>query len=147
MAITEHEIGDLRRYVHRLPGAGRRESVLLAAVRRFVATFTEATHIAVQVEAASNLYINDRLAAEAFQMVVEGLSNVRRHTHATHASIGLACQDERLIVRIANDDANGVVPAGFIPRSISERAAALGGQAYVERMAGGGAQVLIEIPL
>jgi signal transduction histidine kinase len=147
MAITEHEIGDLRHYVHQLPGTGRRESVLLAAVRRFVATFTEATHIAVQVEAASNLYINDRLAAEAFQIVVEGLSNVRRHTHATRASIGLACEDERLVVRIANDDANGVVPASFIPRSISERAVSLGGQAHVERIAGGGVQVMIEIPL
>ncbi|MFL5804937.1 MAG: histidine kinase [Roseiflexaceae bacterium] len=147
VAITEHGIGDLQRYVHRLPGNGRRQSALGAAVRRFVATFTEATHIAVQVEAASELYINDRLAAEVFQMVVEGLSNIRRHTHATRASIGLASQDDRLIVRIANDDANGVVPTSFIPRSISERAAALGGQARVERIAEGGVQVIVEIPL
>jgi signal transduction histidine kinase len=147
VAITEHGIGDLRRYVHRLPGAGSRQSVLVAAVRRFVATFTEATHIAVQVDAASELYINDRLAAEVFHMVVEGLSNIRRHTHATRAAIGLASQDDRLIVRIANDDANGVVPTSFIPRSISERAAALGGQACVERIAEGGVQVIVEIPL
>jgi signal transduction histidine kinase len=147
MTITEHGIVDLRRYMHQLPGAGRHEGVLLAAVRRFVVTFTEATHIVVQVEAASDLYINDRLAAEVFQMVVEGLSNIRRHTHAARASIGLACQDDHLMVRIANDDANGVVPTNFIPRSLSERAAALGGQARVERAIGGGAQVIIEIPL
>jgi signal transduction histidine kinase len=147
MVITDQGIGDLRHYVHQLPGAGKRESVLLAAMRRFVTTFTEATRIAVQVEAASDLYINDRLAAEVFQMVVEGLSNIRRHTHAVRASIGLTCQDDNLIVRIANDDANGVVPASFIPRSISERAAALGGQVCIERSAGGGAQVIIEIPL
>jgi signal transduction histidine kinase len=147
MAITDKGIGELRHYVHRLPSTGKLESVLLAAVRRFAATFTEATHIAVQVEAASDLHINDRLAAEVFQMVVEGLSNVRRHTHATCASIGLARQDERLIMRLANDDADGVVPEDFIPRSISERAASLGGQACVERKAGGGVQVLVEIPL
>jgi len=147
VAITEHGIGDLRRYVHRLPGNGRRQSALGAAVRRFVATFTEATHIVVRVDAASDLHINDRLAAEVFQMVVEGLSNIRRHTHATRASIGLVVQGDRLIVRVANDDANGVVPTSFIPRSISERAAALGGQACVEHIAGGGVQVIVEIPL
>jgi signal transduction histidine kinase len=147
MTITEHGIVDLRRYMCQLPGSDRRGSVLLAAVRRFVVTFTEATHIAVQVEAASDLYINDRLAAEVFQMVVEGLSNVRRHTHAACASIALACRDDCLIVRIANNDANGVVPTSFIPRSISERALALGGEARVERVIGGGAQAIIEIPL
>jgi signal transduction histidine kinase len=147
MAITDQGIGALRNYVHRLPDSGKRESVLLEAIRRFVATFSEATHIAVQVEVASDLYINDRLAAEVFQMIVEGLSNIRRHTHAAHASILLTCQDDCLIMRIANDDVDGVVPIHFIPRSISGRAAALGGQACVERVVGGGAQVIIEIPL
>jgi signal transduction histidine kinase len=147
VAITEHGIGDLRSYVHRLPGAGGRQSVLVAAVRRFVATFTEATHIAVQVDAASDLYINDRLAAEVFQMVVEGLSNIRRHTHAARAGIGLASQNDHLIMWIANDDTNGVVPTSFIPRSISERAASLGGRARIEHIAEGGVQVIVEIPL
>ncbi len=144
MDMTNQGIADLRRYMHQLPNAGNRENVLLASVQRFIKTFTEATHIAVQVEVVSELYINDRLAAEVFQIVVEGLSNVRRHTHATCASIELARQDDSLIVQITNDDAEGIVPARFIPRSISERAAALGGQARVELVAGGGAQVIVE---
>jgi signal transduction histidine kinase len=146
MAITEQGIGDLRGYVHRLPAAGNRENVLLAAVQRFAATFTEATHIAVKVEGASDLHINDRLAAEVFQMVVEGLSNIRRHTQATCASIGLACQNDCLIVQIVNDGANAAVPPRFIPRSIAERAAALGGQTCVEYIAGG-TRVTVRIPL
>ena len=35
-------------------------------------------------------------AAEVFQMVVEGLSNIRRHTHAACAGIELARQDDEL---------------------------------------------------
>ena len=146
-AITDQEIGALRQYIHELPGNGTRESVLLPAVQRFVATFTEVTHIAVRVEAAPDLYINDRLAAEVFQMVVEGLSNVRRHTHATCVSIGLVRQNDSLLLRIINDRADAAAPARFIPWSIAERAAALGGQAQVEHIAGGGTQVTVEIPL
>ena len=121
-AIAEQGIADLRRYVRLLPDAGNRESVLLASIQRFIKTFTEATHIDVQLEAAPDLYINDRLAAEVFQMVVEGLSNIRRHTQATSAKIELICQDDSLTLKIINDDAMGSTPAPFIPRSISERA-------------------------
>ena len=147
IAITDQGIGALRGYVHQLPGSGERESVLLAAVRRFVATFTEATHIAVRIEAAADLYINDRLAAEVFQMIVEGLNNIRRHTRAAFASIGLVRQNDYLILRIVNDGADAAVPAHFIPRSIMDRATALGGQAYVEHLAGGATQVTVKIPL
>ncbi len=146
-AMTDQEIGALRHYIHELPGNGTRESVLLPAVQRFVATFTDVTHITVQVEAAPDLYINDRLAAEVFQMIVEGLSNVRRHTHATCASIGLVCEHDSLILRITNDRADAATPVRFIPWSIAERAAALGGQSYVEHIAGGATQVTVEIPL
>jgi len=146
-AITEQGIAALRGYVRQLPAGGNRESVLLAAVQRFVATFTETAHIAVHVEATSDLRINDRLAAEVFHMIVEGLSNIRRHTHAACANIGLARQNDSLILRIVNDGTDVVAPARFIPWSIAERAAALGGQARVEQVVGGGTQVTVEIPL
>ncbi len=147
MAITDQGIGALRGYIHQLPASGERESVLLAAVRRFVTTFTETTHIAVRIEAAVDLHINDRLAAEVFQMIVEGLSNIRRHTRAAFAGIELARQNDYLILRIVNDGADAAAPARFIPRSIVERAAALGGQVHVDHLAGGATQVSVEIPL
>jgi signal transduction histidine kinase len=147
IAITDQGIGALRSYIHQLPGSGERENVLLAAVRRFVATFTEATHIAVRIEVAVDLYINDRLAAEVFQMIVEGLSNIRRHTHAEFISIELAGQNDYLILRIVNDGADAAAPAHFIPRSIMERATSLGGRVLVDRLAGGTTQVTVEIPL
>jgi hypothetical protein len=116
-------------------------------VRRFASRFSEVTGIAVEVEARDDLRVADRLAAEAFQMVAEGLSNVRRHTQSPQARVGLALQNGSLHLRIEN-------PAGpdpcapFTPRSIAERAAALGGGAIVlagaaggHRGAGGGAAV------
>ena len=146
MAITDQGISALRGYVHQLPGSGGREGILVDAVRRFVATFVETTHIQVRINTAADLYINDRLAAEVFQIIVEGLNNVRRHTRAEHASVELACQNDCLIVRILNDGAD-TAPASFLPRSIAERAAALGGQVQVEYLNGGSTQISVEIPL
>jgi signal transduction histidine kinase len=129
-----------------MPGSNELQVVLLYAVGRFAGTFSVATQIEVQVEAAADLRINDRLAAEVFQMVVEGLSNIRRHTRAACASIELTRQNDCLRLQIVNDGA-AAAPLGFIPRSISERAAALGGQAHVDHIAGVATQVTIEIPL
>jgi signal transduction histidine kinase len=147
IALTDQGIAALRHYVYWLMGAGKRESVLLGTLWRFIATFSETTNIAVQIEATSDLSINDRLAAEVYQMIVEGLSNIRRHTNAASASIGLARQNDCIIVRIINDGADPEGSAGFIPRSISERAAALGGHLSVEHIDGGSTQVTVEIPL
>jgi signal transduction histidine kinase len=145
MATTDQIITTLRSYIHRIPSGYEHEGVLLDAVSRFVGTFYETTQIEVQVEATEDLRINDRLAAEVFQMIVEGLSNIRRHTRAACASIGLTRQDDYLRLQIGNDGATA--PVRFIPRSISERAAALGGWARVDHIVGVGTQVIVEIPL
>jgi signal transduction histidine kinase len=75
-------------------------------------------------------------------MIVEGLSNIRRHTQSERAFIGLECQDGRIIMRIEND---GSAPKPFNPRSISERAEALGGRAYVETFGDYGTSVIVEV--
>lgn len=146
IAVTAHSIAELRRYIRWLSGNGKHESVLVASVWRFVAGFSATTNIAVQVEAASDLSINDRLAAEVFQMVVEGLSNIRRHTDATCATIALARQNDALVLRIVNNKADHGPPTHFMPRSIAERAAMLGGQVSIECGADS-TQVIVMVPL
>ena len=88
-----------------------------------------------------------QLAAEVFHIVLAGLSNVRRHTCSTQVTLSLACANEHLSLRIANTVAVGAVPAPFVPRSIMERTAALGGCTRVERSADHGTVVVVDIPL
>jgi signal transduction histidine kinase len=140
-------VADLRSYMRGLKHTGERESILLPSVRRFVETFTETTGIAVDVEAANDIRINDRLAAEVFQMVAEGLSNIRRHTHAMQATIAFAHRDNTMVLRIEDAGVNGSTPTPFTPRSIHERAAALGGWVHVDPRDDGGSAVVVEIPL
>src|SRR5712691_89060 len=146
IAEFRHSMGALRE-----PGArdsGLLPGGLLPAVQRFTKKFAEATGIAVQVETTTALPVHDRLAAEVFQMVAEGLSNVRRHTRSAQATVTLTCRDQQLCLRIAHDVATGAVPTPFTPRSITERATALGGCAHVEWPEHGGTVlVVVDIPL
>jgi signal transduction histidine kinase len=145
--MTTDGISDLRGYVHGLREAGESEDSLIPAVRRFASKFTQATNIVVQVRADTDIQVNDRLATEMFQMIVEGLSNIRRHTQSARAFIGLECSDNRLTLRVENDGTRGTVPKPFTPQSIAERAKALGGRAYVETFGDAGTSVIVEIPL
>jgi signal transduction histidine kinase len=152
LALTNAGIADLRHYTGELRENGARDSGLLPggllpAVQRFTKKFAEATGIVVHVEAETALPVHDRLAAEVFQMVAEGLSNVRRHTRSAQATVTLSCQDDHLHLSIANDVATGAVPIPFTPHSITERATALGGRAHVEWPEHGGTVIVVDIPL
>jgi signal transduction histidine kinase len=152
LALTSAGIADLRHYMGELrekgtPESGLLPAGLLPAVQRFARKFAEATGISVHVEAKTALPVHDRLAAEVFQMVAEGLSNVRRHTRSAQATVTLGCHHDQLCLSIANDVTPGTVPVPFTPRSITERAAALGGGAHIEWPAHGGTVVRVDIPL
>lgn len=143
--LTAEGIGELRGYVRDLRDGAERSDDLVVSLRRFADKFRSSTGIDVQVSTEHAIRVNHRLAAEAFQIAVEGLSNVRRHTNAQAAHISLGCANERLTVRIENPTtADATTP--FQPRSITGRAQALGGYARVAQTAGRTA-VIVEIPL
>jgi len=147
LRLTDVGIADLRDQMSALTrGSGEPGGSLVGSLRRYAEKFTEATTIAVRVSPEDEIRVNDRLAAEVFQMAVEGLSNVRRHTSARGATVALTCREDHLVLRIENDVAAGSAPQPFTPRSISERATALGGHVQVERTPEGSA-VVVEIPM
>lgn len=146
LQLTEHEITELRSFTRGLSGAAKLELSLIAAARRFAAKFTATTGINVEVLVKSDIHIYDRLAAEVFQMIAEGLSNVRRHTTASRAIIELESSPEVFTLRVRNEG-QPKDPAGFSPRSITERAAALGGAASVASNELGETILTITIPL
>jgi len=145
--MTGDGINDLRRYVHGLRDAAESYGDLTSSIRRFASKFTQATNIVVQVRADADIGVDDRLASEMFQIIVEGLSNIRQHTQSARAFIDMECSDSRLILRIENDGTRGSTPPPFKPRSIAERALSLGGRAYVETFGDIGTSVIVEIPL
>ena len=138
--LTNHELAQLRRYVRGLRVGEERSDVLLPALQRYAARFSTVTGIQVEVAAAGPVKLSDRLAGELFQIVTEGLSNIRRHAFCNDARIELSCNQDSVILQIKNGrsringDAERTAPdttVSFKPRSIAERAALLGGETRV----------------
>lgn len=140
-------VEDLRGQVSSLRGGTWAGGAFLSAVSRFAARFADTTGIAVHVDASHDLVLDDRVAGEAFQMVAEGLSNVRRHTQAERVRVGCHRRNGNLCLSIDNEGTGEDGFRPFSPRTISERALGLGGRVRVEERAGGGASVVVEIPL
>jgi len=143
LELTNHELAELRRFVWGLKATEERADILLPAIERYAERFSVVTGIKVDVAAYGKIKVNDRLAAELFQIVAEGLSNVRRHAFCRDARVEISCKDTSLLLQIKNsrprsggntdgergDGQDGIKP--FRPHSIAERAAALGGDTQV----------------
>ena len=141
LELTNHELAELRRFVWGLRANEEKADVLLPAIERYAERFSLVTGIKVDVEARGKVKVNDRLAAELFQIVAEGLSNVRRHAFCRDARVEISCQDSSLLLEIKNSrprhnpelergDGNETVKP-FRPHSIAERASSLGGDTKV----------------
>ncbi len=157
--LTNQELIEMRRYVWGLRAGEERRDVLLPAIQRFVTRFASVTGINVDVKTRGKIEVNDRLAAELFQIVAEGLSNVRRHALCNEARVEIACEAGRFLLEIKNrrpevtgnsslngESLNGKQPL-FTPRSIVERAAMLGGHTKVSIDDNNYTVVAVAIPL
>jgi signal transduction histidine kinase len=147
LALTNGEIADLRSYVGGLRRGESPRDIFLPAVRRFAAKFSEATGLNVEINGRDDLPIYDRLAAELFQMIEEGLSNVRRHSTSSYAKLEIAIKDGHLEMQLRNERAKRLGEPSFTPRSIVERAAALGGRTTVYTDENFDTVVKVQIPL
>ncbi|MBA2894110.1 sensor histidine kinase [Nonomuraea soli] len=85
----------------------------------------------------------------AYRIVLEALTNVRRHAGATRAVVRLSGEDGVLRVRVDDDGAG--LPSSAVPgvglTSMLERATEVGGSCAVEPRPGGGTSVEARLPL
>jgi signal transduction histidine kinase len=147
MEMTDGEIFGLRRYIAGLSGKQVNEATLLESLHSFARKFSSASGIPVEVKDGPDMKIGDRLAEEAFHMIVEGLSNIRKHTQANRAIIRIGCEQKQLALRIEDQGPAEEIHRGFIPRSIMTRVKTLGGEVQVQPSHCGGTVISIKIPL
>lgn len=146
--MAEHFVRDLRQFARIVSNTAPpcAEPAFLMALRAHAAQVKDYFKLDIAVSGHEALCINDRLGAEVYQLVSEGMSNIRRHTTATRGAVRLRRNHGWLHIRIENECPSGP-PAAFVPRSISERAASLGGYAYVASGDDGATAVNIDIPV
>ena len=142
-------IRDLRTYAATLRDkASVPGDFLVSAVNRQAERFRRFYQIDVEVKSHVNGQLSNRLAAEAFQIVSEGLSNVLRHTSAKHAFVHILCEEHQLLLKIGNEAPRSAGPApAFVAWSIQERASELGGTAFTERSVDDYIVVHVNIPI
>ncbi|MBI4206840.1 MAG: hypothetical protein HY527_17605 [Betaproteobacteria bacterium] len=147
--MTGMTIRDLRDYAETLkektamPG-----EFLAAAVKRQTERLGRFYGIDVEVKSDISSQLKGRIAAEAFQIISEGLSNVLRHSAAKSAFVSILCENSSLLLKIGNETRDGLPGAeNFTPRSIHERTKALGGTTFVEQGPDGYTVVHVTIPM
>jgi signal transduction histidine kinase len=146
-AMAVNVIVELRDYARQARGGqAADEPICLSALRRQAAQAQAAYGVDVRIGIEGRIAFGDRLTAEVLHIVREGISNVCRHTAAKRAAVLLRCGERALRIEISNEH-GGKPPAPFRPRSISERAQALGGSAFVREGRFNDTIVCVEIPL
>ncbi len=147
LEMASMTIRDLRGYATALrekaPMSG---NALMSAVQEQAERFNRFYGVEVDVQTDPDMQVGAQVAAEAFRIISEGLSNVLRHTAARRAFVRLQSRDGWLQLAIGNESSTGGAPRSFIPRSISERAASLGGTSFVENSEDGHTIVHVSIP-
>ena len=145
--MSTQVIGDLRQVAQTVRKSAQvNEPELLVALRRQAAQMKKFFGVDIDIVADSNFAVSDRLAAEVFQIVNEGMSNIRKHTLARSGRVVLRCDARSLSISIENE-CTGTAGAEFLPASLAERTLALGGVLRVATPADSVTAVQIDIPV
>jgi signal transduction histidine kinase len=164
----EHELADVRDAIRALVDDLRRicgnlrpptiDSLGLgAALQTYTREWSERTGVAVTLTLDANLGRLPEVAElSIFRIVQEGLSNVWRHAKASKVQVSLQHTSPRMLMVSISDDGLGFnedfdlatlsAEGHYGLLGISERVALLGGRFLIQRQAGGGALLQVEIP-
>jgi signal transduction histidine kinase len=123
VALTRAELGDLARGLHPL---AVRTTGLAGAVAELA---TRAPlPVTVEIEARD---LPDEVAATAYYVCAEGLTNVVRHSGASAVTVRVAATTDEVRVQVTDDGVGGADPVGSGLRGLADRVQALGGDLSV----------------
>jgi signal transduction histidine kinase len=139
VALTNQELQTLRDVVTGLRRGGDPLAVtaFIGALHRQVERFEALYGLKVNIFAPDALQLRGSAAKAVLHMVNEALTNVRRHTAAAAVTVMLDVRDGQVVMRVRNDHGgiapSQALPEAFVPRSLTDRAAELGGSVAVSR--------------
>lgn len=158
-AAARSQYIDVREAILGLRGPAAAEDSLAASIRAYGGRFAEASKLVVRVEATdrpTRLRLDAAVEDEAFRIVREALTNVRKHAAARRVTIRVDEVDDTLVVEV-EDDGRGFEPASSTGpddgparlglATMTERAAGVGGRIEWRPGADGGTVVRLAIPL
>ena len=87
------------------------------------------------------------IEASAYFVVAEALTNIMKHSHASHADVTATVENGVLQVDVRDDGIGGADPDGHGLVGMTDRVTALGGQVTIDSPAGCGTHVSARFPL
>ncbi len=89
----------------------------------------------------------DEVEGTAYFVVVEALTNIAKHSHATEANVAISRRNSWLHIEISDNGLGGADPSrGTGLAGLRDRIQALDGRMSVESPTGGGTRLTVEIP-
>ncbi len=99
----------------------------------------------VDVELAQRL--SDHVEGTAYFFVVEALTNIAKHSHASEATVNIRRNGRWLRIEVRDNGLGGANPThGSGLAGLRDRIQALDGRMWVESPRGGGTRLIVEIP-
>ncbi len=126
---------------------------LEAAVEWYICEFTKRTSIEVKFLQTDNLpHFDDAMTTGVYRIIQEALTNIARHSCATHAEVAMQLNNGELKVEITDngkgiDQAMIVHPESLGILSMQERSRILGGKIAITGNAGKGTRVVLNVPV
>ena len=129
--MAETTIRDLRGFATELRAdVSMSPEALVKTVRHHAERMERFYGVRVDVDMPEGLYLGPYVAGELYCIIAEAFSNIMRHTQSRSAFVRLARREEGVILSVGNAVDKPAKP--FVPRSITERARAIGATCNVE---------------
>ncbi len=134
------EIRNLARGIH---PAVLTDRGLDAAVSSLAASSTVPVAVSVHLDARPP----ERIESTAYFIIAEALTNISRHSNATHASVNVRQNGAILRIEIVDNGSGGAdATLGTGLRGMRDRATAIDGSLSVSSPSGGPTRILVELP-
>ncbi len=148
-------LNDLRQSIAALAPAQIEALGFVGAVQALLDDIsTNTPGLVVTFKSSDEAVIPEELRAQAFRIVQEGLTNIRKHAHAHHAWVEVSVSGgERLTITIADDgrgftpDLNAIPGGHFGLRGMHERVDEFGGTLTITSRQGEGTTIAASFPL
>jgi two-component system, NarL family, sensor histidine kinase DevS len=150
--LVVHTLQDVRRLAVELRPKALDDFGLVAALERLTLTFSEQTGIEVDLEPQlDGTRLPGEIETVLYRIVQEALTNVLKHSQASHVSILLRRKDTS-VTALIEDDGRGFVPeetreGGLGLLGMRERVSLLEGRLQIESSASSGTTLVVEVPL
>lgn len=155
--LVDSSLLEARRSIFALRPLALSTRGFLPALEQFASGFSEYYNLQIHLEYSGlKNQLSSTLELTLFRIIQEGLNNIAKHAHASHAWITLAdCGPDQVQVEV-RDDGQGFDPAelehserhgSFGLQLMQERAQAAGGQLRIESRPGSGTRIIAVLPI